>query len=231
MALRMTAALAAALIAVSAASPLVQAQPTPPPTPARPAAAADQPELSLPTPPGETWRVIQGYSCGTHDAPVDRYALDLIAADGRTLGAPVRAAAPGTIMAWVAPSGTLILDHGGGFFTQYTHMEPLLTERGTTVPRGAQIGTVGERATPGNPHLHFALYTQPPGFDAAARAARRALPLRFREGYDLPAGEGCSQHAGTELTAPGAPRPRVAARRSAPGVEPVTCPTRGLCMR
>src|SRR5690349_12873359 len=57
--------------------------------PAAPAHAA--PQLSLPTPPGETWKVIQGYGCGTHGA-WDRYSLDMTNADGRTYGAPVRAA-------------------------------------------------------------------------------------------------------------------------------------------
>ena len=34
---------------------------------ATPIQAAGQPLLYLPTPPGETWEVIQGYNCGSHD--------------------------------------------------------------------------------------------------------------------------------------------------------------------
>lgn len=227
--LRAIAAIAAAFIAAPAL-----AQPTPPAlTPAQPT----PPELSLPTPPGEEWRVIQGYGCGTHDDPVDFYALDLLAADGNSLGAPVRAAAPGTVMAWVEPSGTLIVEHGEGFFTMYTHMEPFLTERGAAVARGSLVGYVGERATPGNPHLHFALYTQPPGYDEAVRAARRSLPLRFSEGYDLPDIGGCSQHAGASLIAAGGEgriSPRIILRHSVPAApgELIYCPVQGgLCMR
>jgi murein DD-endopeptidase MepM/ murein hydrolase activator NlpD len=79
------------------------------------------PPLQLPTPPGQVWRVIQGYGCGTHD-DWDYYSLDLVAAHGASAGAPVYAAADGTVMAWAEPSGTLILDHGSGFYTMYTHM-------------------------------------------------------------------------------------------------------------
>lgn len=210
---RMIVALAAALIATSAL--------------AQPAA----PELSLPTPPGEAWQVIQGYGCGTHDDPPDYYALDLIAADGATGGAPVRAAADGLVLAWVEPSGTLILDHGEGFFTQYTHMEPWLTEPGLAVARGSVVGYVGERGTPGNPHLHFALLTQPPGADPEAYASRRSLPLAFREGYALPEIGGCSQHGGALLVAAGDPIPRAPLPPRRLRAEPIYCPERGMCMR
>lgn len=207
----------------------VGAQPTTPPTaPTAASAEAAPPELSLPTPPGEAWAIIQGYGCGTHDTPEDRYAIDLVAADGRTLGAPVRAAAPGVIRAWVEPSGTLILDHGAGFLTQYTHMEPLLTAEGTLVPRGAEVGFVGERGAPGNPHLHFALLVQPQGDPTAARAERRSLPLRFREGVELTEAEGCSQNAGALLTAVGTAQPRIVRTRLVG--EARFCPARGLCM-
>jgi murein DD-endopeptidase MepM/ murein hydrolase activator NlpD len=186
------------------------------------------PPLSLPTPPGEAWHVIQGYGCGTHDG-LEQYALDLARADGPSLGAPVRAAANGTVTAWVEPSGTLILDHGDGFFTQYTHMEPFgLPERGQLVARGAPVGYVGERGAPGNPHLHFMLFT---GEGFGGREGRRSLPVAFAEGVTLPDVGGCSQHQGELLTAAGAARPYT--RRVVPFFtrdEPVHCPPRrGLC--
>lgn len=189
---------------------------------------ASPPPLGLPTPPGEPWRVIQGYGCGTHDG-VDFYALDLARADGPSLGAPVRAAAAGTVTAWVEPSGTLIVDHGEGFYTMYTHMEPFGTpERGQLVARGAPIGYVGERGAPGNPHLHFALLT---GEGPGGREARRSLPVAFAEGVALPEVGGCSQHQGALLTAAGAPRPYTS--RVVPFVtrdQPVYCPPGpGLC--
>jgi len=186
--------------------------------------------LSLPTPPGEPWRVIQGYGCGTHD-DWDFYSLDLVNLDGDTLGAPVRAAANGTVFAWVEPSGTLILDHGENLYTMYTHMEPAgLTERGTLVQRSALVGYVGERGTVGNPHLHFMAFT---ASTLPLSDTRRSLPLRFSEGYNLPDIGGCNQHSGAVLIAQG----EGATRRSVPRpllltAEPIYC--RGfpyLCQR
>ncbi|HEY3228925.1 MAG TPA: M23 family metallopeptidase [Roseiflexaceae bacterium] len=166
--------------------------------PAAPAQAA--PQLSLPTPPGETWKIIQGYGCGTHNG-WDRYSLDLVNTDGRTRGAPVRAAADGRIWAWAHKSGTLILDHGGGFYTMYTHMESVVTtEQGKFVSRGTVIGMVGNRGAPHVvPHLHFTAFIGE-GVDAYPR---RSIPLSFAEGYNFPEIGGCDQHGGETLTTDG----------------------------
>jgi hypothetical protein len=155
------------------------------------------PQLWLPTPPGQPWKIIQGYGCGTHDG-WDRYSLDLVSADGPTRGAVVRAAADGTIWAWTGKSGTLILAHGG-FYTMYTHMESVVTtERGRFIARGTPIGAVGNRGAPGVvPHLHFTAFVGA-GVDAHGR---RSIPLSFAEGYDLPEVGGCGQHGGEVLTA------------------------------
>jgi murein DD-endopeptidase MepM/ murein hydrolase activator NlpD len=169
---------------------------------AAPAQAA--PQLWLPTPPGETWRVVQGYACGTHD-DWDRYSLDLVNSAGRTRGAPVRAAADGTIWDWVEQSGTLLLKHGDDLYTMYTHMNSATTStRGEFVARGAVIGAVGDRGAPGTPHLHFTAFT---GTGIGARQNRRSLPLAFADGYDLPEIGGCNQHGGALLTTSGAPLP------------------------
>jgi murein DD-endopeptidase MepM/ murein hydrolase activator NlpD len=148
--------------------------------------------------------VVQGYGCGTHD-DWDFYSLDLVAARGASAGAPVYAAADGTVMAWVEPSGTLILDHGGGFYTMYTHMaNASRMQRGQSIARGAQVGTVGDRGAPGTPHLHFTAYTADGPW---GRGTRRSFPVRFAEGYDLADVGGCNQHSGKELVS----RNRVAA--------------------
>jgi Peptidase family M23 len=165
--------------------------------PAAPAQAA--PQLWLPTPPGETWKIIQGYGCGSHNG-WDRYSLDLVNSAGRTRGAPVRAAADGTIWSWTRKSGTLILDHGGGFYTMYTHMDSAVTtQRDKFIARGTTIGTVGDRGAAGTPHLHFTAFT---GHGIAA-SGRQSVPLSFAEGYDLPDVGGCNQHGGATLTAGG----------------------------
>jgi Peptidase family M23 len=165
--------------------------------PAGSAHAATQ--LWLPTPSGEAWKVLQGYGCGSHNS-WDRYSLDLVSADGRTRGAPVRAAADGRIWSWTSKSGTLILDHGAGFYTMYSHMDSVVTtERDLLVTRGTLIGTVGARAANGTPHLHFTAFTG----NGPAASHRQAVPLAFGEGYDLPEVGGCSQHGGTTLVAGG----------------------------
>jgi hypothetical protein len=172
--------------------------------PAMPALAA--PQLWLPTPPGETWKVIQGYGCGSHGG-WDRYSLDMVNTEGRTFGAPVRAAADGTIWNWTAKSGTLILDHGGGFYTMYTHMSSVVTTaKDKFVARGTVIGAVGDRAAHGLAHLHFTAFT---GHGIAA-SGRKSVPLRFAEGNDLPDVGGCNQHGGTKLNASG--------ERATPGI-------------
>jgi hypothetical protein len=168
--------------------------------PATPAAASPPeapPQLWLPTPPGEAWRVLQGYACGSHNS-WDRYSLDLVSADSRTYDAPVRAAADGTVFAWVPKSGTLILAHSGGLFTMYTHMATAtLTERGHIAARGQVIGTVGDRGSPGTPHLHFTAFTA----QGSWARNRQSVPLTFAEGYALPEIGGCNQHGGTRLVA------------------------------
>jgi hypothetical protein len=162
---------------------------------APPAHAAAQ--IWLPTPAGEAWTILQGYGCGSHNS-WDRYSLDLVSASGATFGAPVRAAADGRIWSWTGKSGTLILDHGGGFYTMYSHMNSAVTtERDKFVARGTVIGAVGARAAHGTPHLHFTAFTG----DGPAASHRRSVPLAFGEGYDLPDVGGCSQHGGRTLIA------------------------------
>jgi murein DD-endopeptidase MepM/ murein hydrolase activator NlpD len=147
--------------------------------------------------------VIQGYGCGTHN-DWDFYSLDLAATHGASRGAPVYAAADGKVVAWVEPSGTLILDHGGGFYTMYTHMASAIsTLRGQAIARGTQIGVVGDRGAPGTPHLHFTGYTAD---EPWGRGARKSLPLRFVEGYNLPEVGGCNQYVGKQLVS-GNPTP------------------------
>lgn len=165
--------------------------------PVPPAYAAVQ--IWLPTPLGERWQIIQGYNCGTHTGGYERLSIDMVNLDGPTRGASVRAAADGTVLFWTKRSGTLILDHGGGFYTQYTHLDTVVTtELGAPIARGALVGTVGNRGAPWSvPHLHFNAFTA----KGAYANSRRAAPLAFAEGYDLPEIGGCNQHGGTIVVA------------------------------
>jgi murein DD-endopeptidase MepM/ murein hydrolase activator NlpD len=164
------------------------------------------PQLWLPTPPGERWTIIQGYACGTHDG-WDRYSIDMARATGESRGAPVRAAADGTVFAWVEASGTLLVLHGERFYTMYTHMEgATVTERGAAVRRGTVIGQVGDRGAPGNPHLHFTAFTSA-GYPMQSP---KSIALSFADGPALPEAGGCDQHNGELLIAGGAPLHQVA---------------------
>lgn len=158
---------------------------------------SNAPVLSLPTPPGEPWRIIQGYACGTHNS-FDRYALDLVNTAGPTYDAPVFAAAEGTVFVWERRSGTLIVSHGNGFYTQYTHLaSAAITQVGTPVLRGQRIGTAGDRGSRGTPHLHFMAFTA----EGNWARNRRTYPLSFSEGYTLPEIGGCNQHHGVTMIA------------------------------
>ncbi|WP_254151208.1 M23 family metallopeptidase [Candidatus Chloroploca mongolica] len=153
--------------------------------------------LVLPTPAGESWRIIQGYACGTHNS-WDRYSLDLIQVNGPTYGAPIRAAANGTVWHWEARSGTLILHHGNQFFTMYTHLQrAVTTSRGVFFEAGQTLGYAGDRGSPGTPHLHFTAFTA----NRDGWSGKQSIPLKFAEGYDLPEIGGCNQHGGKVMTA------------------------------
>jgi murein DD-endopeptidase MepM/ murein hydrolase activator NlpD len=202
----------AAALATTAARPRLPStlSGTPTPEPTLPPDAAPAPLLSLPIPPGETWQVIQGYNCGTHDG-WGRLSLDLVNHDGRTRDAPVYASADGTFWYWGPESGTMIIGHGQGYFTMYTHMQSHVAfERGAAIAKGTEIGRVGSVAADHTvPHLHFTFfYGRDRGMDG-----RVPLPLRFDDGYDLPDQGLCNNHGGTLLTAadhPVIPAPRPA---------------------
>jgi hypothetical protein len=170
-----------------------------------PSPANAAPSLILPTVPGEQWRIIQGYGCGTHGS-WDRYSLDLAQVDGPTYNAPVRAAAAGEIWVWEGSSGTIILNHGGGFFTMYTHMaRAVTTQRGRYYQAGEVLGYAGDRGAPGVPHLHFTAFTA----NRDGWSGKKSVPLHFAEGYDLPDVGGCNQHGGTILKAAALQDPEV----------------------
>jgi hypothetical protein len=148
---------------------------------------------------GETWEIIQGYYCGTHTGRMAR-ALDLVNRDGPTYGAPVRAAADGVTLFWTATSGTLILSHGNGYYTQYTHlMNPIATGPGVHVRQGDVIAQIGDAGTPGNPHLDLVYFRA----EGAYASNRRSLEMHFADGYSFPETSGCSQHIGRTVVARG----------------------------
>ena len=121
---------------------------------ASPAMAA-APALQLPFPCGQQWRL---------DAWAHAPALDMVkepdqhGTDGATLVAP----AAGTVNQsfYHSNAGNMIqINHGGGYYTTYLHLESRAVAVGARVQAGATIGKVGATGptSNGHPHLHFEL--------------------------------------------------------------------------
>jgi murein DD-endopeptidase MepM/ murein hydrolase activator NlpD len=160
--------------------------------------AAAAPVFTLPFSNGETWKIIQGYNCGSHRDNED--SLDMIRVGGATRGAPVTAAAPGRVTYTGGSTSIVIIDHGSGYSTMYVHLNSRAVGRGQNVERGQVIGTAGSvGAGASNPHLHFELFVGRNGSDRA----RNTVPINFAEGYNLPNNGRCNQHGGLLLTKDG----------------------------
>ena len=52
---------------------------------------------------------------------------------------------------------TIIIDHGNGYITSYSHMMEIKTKKGNTVHKGDVIGSVGTTGTTNGPHLHYSI--------------------------------------------------------------------------
>ncbi|MDR1117580.1 MAG: M23 family metallopeptidase [Oscillospiraceae bacterium] len=73
-------------------------------------------------------------------------------------GAPILAAARGRVVFaddFIVNGRTIIIDHGGGIFTSYSHMSALIAEEGDIVEQGSEIGLVGSTGYSTGPHLHY----------------------------------------------------------------------------
>ena len=74
------------------------------------------------------------------------------------IGAPVRAAAGGVVISSGKLGGfgnAVIIDHGGGTITQYSHLSALAAKKGDTVTAGQNIGAIGATGVATGPHLDF----------------------------------------------------------------------------
>ena len=82
------------------------------------------------------------------------------------IGTSVKSVAPGTV-ASVGQLGTygltVILDHGGGYFSIYASLNSTSVRKGASVRKGEVIGTVGISDPDLKPHLHFEIRTPPKG--------------------------------------------------------------------
>ncbi|MFZ9888284.1 MAG: M23 family metallopeptidase [Myxococcota bacterium] len=77
--------------------------------------------------------------------------------------------------------GTVIIDHGQGFFSLYFHLSAIDVAAGDRIPRGHTIGRVGKTGRVTGPHLHFALKIDDVSIDPTA-----LLELPWSELIDAP---------------------------------------------
>jgi septal ring factor EnvC (AmiA/AmiB activator) len=74
------------------------------------------------------------------------------------VGTPVKAVESGNVRL-VGQFGTygltIVLEHGNGYYSVYSHLETAGVKLGAAVPKGGVIGTVGGENSDYGPHLHF----------------------------------------------------------------------------
>ncbi len=71
---------------------------------------------------------------------------------------PIRSMGDGVVVIsdkMIFSGGTIVIDHGGGLFSRYFHMNDIEVEEGTHILRGQQIGLSGSTGRVNGPHLHW----------------------------------------------------------------------------
>ena len=77
---------------------------------------------------------------------------------GAAAGSPVRAVEAGTVEMAAPFEGygpTVVVSHGGGYYSLYLYLKEVYVRPGTQITRGQTIGTVGGETTPEGAHLEF----------------------------------------------------------------------------
>lgn len=75
-------------------------------------------------------------------------------------GTPIYAANSGRVILadYLVMTGyTVVIDHGLGLYSSYSHLDELLTAAGDTVAKGDLIGLMGTTGFSTGPHLHFVI--------------------------------------------------------------------------
>lgn len=88
-------------------------------------------------------------------------------------GDPVLAAADGIVVQVDIPDGFVMIQHKGGYRTEYRHMQPVEAVKGLRVRRGDRIGRIGDAGNaPNGTHLHHRHWQR-------VDRVWRAIPMAF----------------------------------------------------
>ncbi|MEV5317605.1 peptidoglycan DD-metalloendopeptidase family protein [Streptomyces sp. NPDC052687] len=130
-------------------------------------------------------------------APVETYALSAAFGSGGArwanrhtgqdfavpIGTPVRAVGAGTVVRTSCGGAfgmEIVLEHPGGYYTQYAHLASIAVEQGEQVRTGQWIGQSGTTGNSTGPHLHFEVRVTPQlgsGIDPVPWLAARGVSL------------------------------------------------------
>ncbi|WP_405734628.1 M23 family metallopeptidase [Streptomyces sp. NBC_00028] len=99
------------------------------------------------------------------------------------IGTPVRAVGSGRVVR-VSCGGAfgieIVIEHAGGYYTQYAHLAAVTVDQGDRVAPGQWIGQSGTTGNSTGPHLHFEVRVTPElgsGVDPVPWLAARGVPL------------------------------------------------------
>jgi septal ring factor EnvC (AmiA/AmiB activator) len=100
-----------------------------------------------------------GTTTGPNNTRIPRHGIGIKAA----VGTPVRSVAAGTV-SLAGPLGlyltSVLIDHGGGYYTFYGYLNDATVRPGDHVIRGQVIGHVGGESSDEGAHLHFEIRGQ-----------------------------------------------------------------------
>ena len=100
-----------------------------------------------------------GTTTGPNNTRIPRHGIGIKA----VVGTPVRSVAAGTV-SLAGPLGlyltSVLIDHGGGYYTFYAYLHDATVRPGDRVIRGQVIGHVGGESSDEGPHLHFEIRGQ-----------------------------------------------------------------------
>lgn len=85
-------------------------------------------------------------------------AVDVVAAAAGRVAFVYDGASPGDTAAGLRFGNQVKVEHGGGYFTFYSHLDRVTVREGDIVGGAAKLGTMGSTGAAGNRHLHFSLH-------------------------------------------------------------------------